>query len=214
QAPAGSSLQYTGAVARQAEKIFAADPDVLSMFSVMGFSFSGAAPNQGIMFVRLKPFDQRRGAGHSAGAIIARLTPKLMSLPSAMQTFLGSSYVNDFQFNNRAYRVYVQADQRFRSTPQDLSQLYARARNGQMVPLASVVTVKETVAPQVIGHFNLFRSATLNGSARPGVSSGDGLREMERIATSTLPSGMSYAWSGISLEETKAGRQSILIFGL
>jgi len=301
QAPAGSSLQYTGAVARQAEKIFQADPDVLSMFSVMGFSFSGAAPNQGIVFVRLKPFAQRQGAAHSAGAIIARLTPKLMSLPgaivvsfappsipglsrfggfefqvldqsgtdistlargaygvmgaaakspllrgvftpftandpqlvvsidrqralgagvplgeitSAMQTFLGSSYVNDFQFNNRAYRVYVQADQRFRSSPQDLKQLYARARNGQMVPLASVVTVKETVAPQVIGHFNLFRSATLNGSAAPGVSSGDALKEMERVATATLPAGMSYAWSGISLEETKAGSQSAMIFGL
>jgi HAE1 family hydrophobic/amphiphilic exporter-1 len=301
QAPAGSSLQYTGAVARQAEKIFQADPDVLAMFSVMGFSFSGAAPNQGIIFVRLKPFDLRRGAAHSAGAIIARLTPKLMSLPgaivvsfappsipglsrfggfefqvldqsgtdistlargayavmgaaarsslvrgvftpftandpqlvvsidrqralgagvplgeitTAMQTFLGSSYVNDFQFNNRAYRVYVQADQQFRSRPQDLTQLYARARSGQMVPLASVVTVKETVAPQVIGHFNLFRSATLNGSAAPGVSSGDALKEMERIATSTLPAGMSFAWSGISLEETKAGSQSAMIFGL
>jgi len=301
QAPAGSSLQYTSAVARQAEKIFAADPDVLSMFSVMGFSFSGAAPNQGIMFVRLKPFDQRKGAGHSAGAVIARLTPKLMSLPgamvlsfappsipglsrfggfefqvldqsgtdistlargaygvmgaaarspllrqvftpftandpqlvvsidrqralgagvalgeitSAMQTFLGSSYVNDFQFNNRAYRVYVQADQQYRASPKDLSQLYARARSGQMVPLASVVTVKETVAPQVISHFNLFRSATLNGSAAPGVSSGDALKEMERVATETLPAGMSYAWSGISLEETKAGSQSVMIFGL
>jgi HAE1 family hydrophobic/amphiphilic exporter-1 len=131
-----------------------------------------------------------------------------------MQTFLGSSYVNDFQFNNRAYRVYVQAESRFRSGPQDLRQLYARSRNGQMVPLESLVTLKETTAPQVIGHFNLFRSATLNGSAAPGVSSGDALKEMERLATQALPAGMSYAWSGISLEETKAGRQSLLIFGL
>jgi HAE1 family hydrophobic/amphiphilic exporter-1 len=122
--------------------------------------------------------------------------------------------VNDFQFNNRAYRVYVQAEAQYRSSPQDLKQLYVRSRNNQMVPLESVVNIKETTAPQVIGHFNLFRSATLNGSARPGVSSGDALREMERIATETLPAGMSYAWSGISLEETKAGRQSLLIFGL
>jgi hydrophobic/amphiphilic exporter-1 (mainly G- bacteria), HAE1 family len=301
QAPAGSSLQYTGGVSREAEKILMADPDILTMFSVMGFSFSGAAPNQGIMFVRLKPFGQRKGASHSAAAVIGRVTPKLMSLPgaivvsfappsipglsrfggfefqvldqsgtdistlargaygvmgaaakspllrgvftpftandpqllvsidrqralgagvplseitSAMQTFLGSSYVNDFQFNNRAYRVYVQADQQFRSSPQDLKQLYARSRNGQMVPLDTVITIKETTAPQVIGHFNLFRSATLNGSAAPGVSSGDALKEMERIATNTLPAGMSYAWSGISLEETKAGSQTVLIFGL
>jgi HAE1 family hydrophobic/amphiphilic exporter-1 len=301
QAPAGSSLEYTGNVARQAEKIFLADPDILAMFSVMGFSFSGAAPNQGIIFVRLKPFDQRKGASHSASAVIGRVMPKLLSLPgalvisfappsipglsrfggfefqvldqtgtdigtlargaygvmgaaaksprlrgvftpftandpqllvsidrqralasgvplseitTAMQTFLGSSYVNDFQFNNRAYRVYVQAESQFRSSPQDLKQLYARSRTGQMVPLDSMVTIKETVAPQVIGHFNLFRSATLNGSAAPGVSSGEALKEMERIATSTLPAGMTYAWSGISLEETKAGSQSTLIFGL
>jgi hydrophobic/amphiphilic exporter-1 (mainly G- bacteria), HAE1 family len=301
QAPAGSSLEYTGNVARQAENILKQDQDILSMFSVMGFSFSGAAPNQGIMFVRLKPFDERKGADHSAQAVLGRVMPKLMSIPgaivvsiapasipglsryggfefqvldqsgtdiktltqgaygvmgaaaqspllrgvfttftandpqllvsidrqralaagvplneitSAMQTFLGSSYVNDFQFNNRAYRVYVQADPRFRSSPQDLKQLYARARTGQMVPLESLVTVKETTAPQVISHFNLFRSATLNGSPAPGVSSGVALAEMERVATAALPPGMSFAWSGISLEETKAGNQAVLIFGL
>ena len=138
----------------------------------------------------------------------------LSEITTAMQTFLGSSYVNDFQFNNRAYRVYVQADKQFRANPQNIKQMYARSRTGQMVPLDTVVTIKETVAPQVIGHFNLFRSATLNGSGRPGVSSGDALKEMERVATQTLPAGMTYAWSGISLEETKAGSQTALIFGL
>jgi HAE1 family hydrophobic/amphiphilic exporter-1 len=83
-----------------------------------------------------------------------------------------------------------------------------------MVPLEQVVTLEETTAPQVIGHFNLFRSATINGSAAPGVSSGEALREMERLADTNLPQGMGFAWSGISLEETKAGRQSFLIFGL
>ena len=138
----------------------------------------------------------------------------LAEITSAMQIFLGSQYVNDFEFNNRAYRVYVQADQRFRSNPQALRQLYARTRGGEMVPLEQVVSVNEVTAPQVISHFNLFRSATINGSAAPGVSSGDALREMERLAETHLPEGMSYAWSGISLEETKAGRQSLLIFGL
>jgi HAE1 family hydrophobic/amphiphilic exporter-1 len=83
-----------------------------------------------------------------------------------------------------------------------------------MVPLEQVVQMKETTAPQVISHFNLFRSATINGAAAAGVSSGEALSEMERIADSTLPEGMGYAWSGISLEETKAGRQAYLIFGL
>ena len=301
QAPAGASLQYTGNIARQAEQILMGDPDVLGVFSVMGFSFSGAAPNQGIIFASLKPFDERPGARHSSGAVIGRVMPKLLSIPgavvvaftppaipglsrfggfefqvldqtgqdigtlargayavmgaaakspllrgvfttftindpqlvvsidrqralaaglplqeitSAMQTLIGSAYVNDFQFNNRAYRVYVQADPKFRSSPDDLKGLYARSRTGQMVPLESVITVKETTAPQVITHFNLFRAATLNGSAAPGISSGDALKEMERIATNVLPAGMTYAWSGISLEETKAGRQSMFIFGL
>jgi HAE1 family hydrophobic/amphiphilic exporter-1 len=138
----------------------------------------------------------------------------LNEITSAMQIFLGSQYVNDFEFNNRAYRVYVQADQGFRSTPQSLKQLYARTRTGEMVPLDQVVEVKEVTSPQVISHFNLFRSAPINGSAAPGVSSGEALAEMERIATETLPEGMSYSWSGISLEETKAGQQSVLIFGL
>jgi HAE1 family hydrophobic/amphiphilic exporter-1 len=83
-----------------------------------------------------------------------------------------------------------------------------------MVPLAQVVRMQETTAPQVINHFNLFRSASINGSAAPGVSSGEALREMERLAGANLPAGMGYAWSGISLEESKAGRQSYLIFGL
>jgi HAE1 family hydrophobic/amphiphilic exporter-1 len=82
------------------------------------------------------------------------------------------------------------------------------------VPLEQVVRVEETTAPQVISHFNLFRSATISGSAAPGVSSGDALAEMERLAETTLPAGMGYAWSGMSLEETKAGRQAVLIFGL
>jgi HAE1 family hydrophobic/amphiphilic exporter-1 len=82
------------------------------------------------------------------------------------------------------------------------------------VPLAQVVRIQDTTAPQVINHFNLFRSASINGSAAPGVSSGDALREMERLAGANLPAGMGYAWSGISLEESKAGRQSYLIFGL
>jgi len=138
----------------------------------------------------------------------------LNEISSAMQILLGSQYVNDFEFNNRAYRVYVQAEQQFRSNPQALRQLYARTSGGDMVPLEQVVTTAEVTAPQVISHFNLFRSATINGSAAPGVSSGVALAEMERLAQANLPDGMGYAWSGISLEETKAGRQAVLIFGL
>ena len=127
---------------------------------------------------------------------------------------LGSQYVNDFDFNNRAYRVYVQGDQQFRAEPADLSQYYARASNGDMVPLSAVVRTTETTAPAVINHFNLFRSTEITGSALPGVSSGTALQEMERIARNTLPQGYDFAWAGISLEETKSGQQAAYLFAL
>jgi len=122
--------------------------------------------------------------------------------------------VNDFDFNNRSYRVMVQADKAYRSDPQDLSQYYVRTLKGEMVPLANVVHVRETTAPQVISHFNMFRSAQISGSAAPGVSSGEALAAMERLAATALPQGFGYAWSGISLEEIKAGGQSAAIFGI
>jgi HAE1 family hydrophobic/amphiphilic exporter-1 len=128
--------------------------------------------------------------------------------------FLGSAYVNDFDFMNRAYRVYVQADQQFRSDPMSLRQLYARSADGAMVPLDTVVHVHETTAPQVISHFNLFRSAEVNGAPVPGTSSGQALAAMERISRETLPPGFDFAWSGQSLEEKRSGTQAVYIFAL
>src|SRR5207253_4154509 len=139
---------------------------------------------------------------------------RISEITNAMQIYLGSAYVNDFDLDNRAYRVYVQADKAFRSDPKSLGQYYARTNTGQMVPLASVVRVRETTSPQVISHFNLFRSAEINGSAAPGTSSGQALQEMQNLAATALPQGFGYAWSGISLEEIKAGRQSAAIFGI
>jgi HAE1 family hydrophobic/amphiphilic exporter-1 len=302
QAPAGASLEYTTEIAKQAEKILYGDPDIAAAFSVMGFSFSGAAPNQGLIFTRLKDYPERPGPEHSLRAVLDRVSGPLFMIPGAivvafpppaiqglstfggfqfevldqtnstdinglaaatanmmgagnqsgrvqglfsqfraddpqliveidrekarslglplrevtdaMQVFLGSSYVNDFDFNNRAYRVYAQADQRFRANPADLRQLYARAADGQMVPLETVVSVRETTSPQVISHFNLFRSAEITGNPAPGQSSGQALQAMEELAAQTLPPGFSFAWAGQSLEEIKAGTQAGLIFGL
>ena len=131
-----------------------------------------------------------------------------------MQIYLGSAYVNDFDFNNRAYRVYVQADKAFRSEARDLGQYYARTDRGDMVPLASVVRIHETTGPQVISHFNLFRSAEVTGAAAPGFSSGQALEEAGHIAEQSLPPGFGYAWSGISFEEVQAGGKSAAIFGI
>jgi HAE1 family hydrophobic/amphiphilic exporter-1 len=138
----------------------------------------------------------------------------LADITNTMQILLGSAYVNDFDFNSRSYRVYVQADQQFRSNPGDIERYQVRTAGGRMTPLSNIVSVREATAPKSINHYNLFRSAEIDGSAAPGYSSGQALTLMQQLSDRTLPQGMSYAWSGLSLEEIKAGSQSAAIFGL
>jgi len=135
-------------------------------------------------------------------------------ITDALQVFMGSVYVNDFDFNNRSYRVYVQADQQFRSESKDMRSYYLRSDTGKMVPLDNVVQIEQTENPQVISHYNLFRAAEIDGSAAPGLSSGQGLAEMEALAKKKLPRGMSYEWSGLSLEEIESGGKAMILFGL
>ncbi len=142
------------------------------------------------------------------------LQVQLQQITDTLQVYMGSAYVNDFDFNNRAYRVYVQADQEFRSQPKDIRNYYVRSDNGTMIPLDNVVNVSETSAPQTISHYNLFRSAEINGAAAPGYSSGQAIAAMDSVAKKVLPIGFSYEWSGLSLEEIKSGSQSALLFGL
>jgi HAE1 family hydrophobic/amphiphilic exporter-1 len=138
----------------------------------------------------------------------------LDSITETMQVLLGSAYVNDFDFNNRSYRVYVQADREFRAAPSDIERYSVRTAGGQMLPLSNLVTVQEATSPKTITHFNLFRSAEINASAAPGYSSGQAIQAMEELSGRMLPQGFSFAWSGLSLEEIAAGGQSTLIFGL
>ncbi|MBU6451822.1 MAG: multidrug efflux RND transporter permease subunit [Cyanobacteria bacterium REEB67] len=133
---------------------------------------------------------------------------------STLQILLGSQYVNDFDLGNRIYRVYVQGDQIFRSNPQNLQEFYVRSRSGQMISLGNLLKVERTTSPQTINHYNLFRSAEVNGSAAPGVSSGEAIAKMEELAGSVLPQGMGYEWSGISLEEKESGPQTLILFAL
>lgn len=138
----------------------------------------------------------------------------MSDVTNTIQVLLGSAYVNDFDFNNRSYRVYVQADQQFRGVPEDIQRYSIRAADGHMMPLSNVVSLSETTTAKTISHYNLFRSVEINGSPAPGYSSGQALQAMEDLSNRTLPQGMSFAWSGLSQEEIKAGRQSIIIFGL
>ncbi len=305
QAPPGSSLSYTSALADRAQAIIYSNKDISGAFSVMGFSFSGGASNAGLMFISTKPADQRRGKGHSAADIVADLSPKLGSLMFApnggmvfvveppavngvgayggftlmlqdsglntladldrvahrivgasrarkdisnLQTtfsandpqmlvtinrekakalniplsqitttlgvFMGSQYVNDFDFNNRTYRVFAQADQPFRMTARDLHNFYVRSDSGQMVPLDNLATMTESAGPPVITHYNLFRAVEIDGSPAPGVSSGQGISGMEELAKQNMMPGMRYEWTGLTLDEIESSGRALLIFGL
>ena len=305
QAPPGSSLTYTTALAERAQAIIGQDPDIGGAFSIMGFSFAGGAANSGMMFVNTKPSNQRHGASHSTAAIVARIQPKLSALmlspdgglvqmfqPPAVQgigafggfqfmledraggsltdldrvahqivnagrgvkqltglftqfsandpqvlvtvnrdkakalgiplsqvsstlnVFMGSEYVNDFDFNNRTYRVYVQADRPFRMSASDLHSFYVRSDAGQMVPLDNLVTVTNSSAPPVITHYNLFRSVEIDGSYAPGYSSSQGITATEHLAQSTMQPGMTYEWTALTLDEIESAGKTLIIFGL
>ncbi len=138
----------------------------------------------------------------------------LSQITDTLSVYMGSAYINDFDFNNRSYRVYVQADKQFRSHPQDMKQYYVRSDSGAMVPLGNLVSISQTAAPQVIGHYNLFRATEIDGSAAPGFSSGQAIEAMQRLSAKTLPQGYTYEWSGVSLEELASGSTTLILFGL
>jgi len=306
QSPPGASLDYTEKIEDQVQHFLATVPEVRGIFAISGFSFTGSAPNRGIIFATLRPYSDRKGDEHSADAVINRIrgplfgingaivlpfspppvqglgefggfqyelqdlgghTPEqlagvtfqmmgaaaghkangrndltgvfssftandpqflvtidrekakslhvpLQQISDALGVYMGSAYVNDFDFNNRTYRVYVQADKEYRSQAQDIGEYYVRSDTGAMIPLDNLVTIGQTTTPQVISHYNLFRSAELDGSAAPGFSSGQGIAAMEDISKKVLPQGFSYEWTGLSLEELSSGHTTALLFGL
>ena len=132
----------------------------------------------------------------------------------ALGVYMGSQYVNDFDFNNRSYRVYVQADEPFRMRASDLNEYYVRSATNGLVPLGNIVQLQDTEGPQVINHFDLFRSAEIDGAPAPGYSSSEGLQAMQDLAKEHMLQGMNYSWSGLALEQVEAGGKAILIFGL
>lgn len=302
QTPEGVSLNYTSKVMTQVEGEILKLPEVTKTFAIGGFSFSGNTANSGVIFVTLKPWDERRQPGQSAKAIINKLqgvlsniaeartfvlnppsidgvgnfagfqfqlqdksgttnfntmlplmgeiitqanqTPELQGVFSTfnantpqmlitvdrnqakvlqvplddifktIQIYLGSQYVNDFNFLSRTYRVYVQADAKFRSEPGDVGKLYVRSQTGKMIPLSNLVKLTPTTGAQTINHYNLLRSIEINGGAAPGFSSKQAIATMAHIAKRVLPVSMGYEWSGITTQEQAARTPAPLIFGL
>lgn len=135
-------------------------------------------------------------------------------ISNALGVYMGSAYVNDFDFNNRSYRVYVQADAPFRRTAQDIRQFYVRSSAGQMISLDNLVTIEQTSGPQVIPHFNLFRSAEIIGSGAPGISSAQALMNMQKLADKNMMQGMRFEWAGLAREEIESAGKTVIIFGL
>jgi HAE1 family hydrophobic/amphiphilic exporter-1 len=143
-----------------------------------------------------------------------RLNIPLATIFNTLQANLGSAYVNDFNLFGRTWRVMAQADSKFRSRASDITRLEVRTADGLMVPLSTLVTVEETVGPQMISRFNMFPSSTLTGSPTPGTSEGQAVDEIERLAKQGLPAAMGYEWSGVTQQQKASGNLAPLIFGL
>ncbi len=310
QAPEGSSIDYTERVCKHVEALIKQQPQVLNVFDVIGFGFTGNGPNHSTMFVLLKPWADRPGFEQSlTGILYTKLYPKLGTVTGAqvfafnppsiqglgnfggfqyelqdtgniglakldrvayaymgtangnpkiplqqvftsfrndspqlvvdpdrdkaeqlgvplgnifqtMQVYLGSLYVNDFDYLNRAYRVYVQADTPYRNSVTDLQNIYVRAQPGPsgapgaIMPISTLITTHVERAAPVIGHYDLFRSIELNGQPAQGHGSGEAIQVMQQLSKQLEPAGVSHEWSGISLDEIQSGSQTLIIFAL
>ena len=132
----------------------------------------------------------------------------------AMSTYLGSTYVNDFNLLGRTFRVTAQAESDARDDPSDIAGIKVRSASGGMVPLGSLATVKDETGPVRVVRYNLFPAAEVQGGAPPGVASGDALKAMEEHAAEVLPAGFSYEWTELAYQEKAAGNSGVLIFAL
>jgi len=144
---------------------------------------------------------------------------EMLGVPSsqinqAIETYFGSSYINDFNLVGRTYRVTAQADLPYRVTPEDLARVKVRNDAGQMVPIASVTRLHESLGVDRFPRYNLFPTAEINGDTLPGLGSEFGIKTMERLAKETLPAGITYQWTDLSYQQTTAGNMGLLVFPL
>lgn len=133
---------------------------------------------------------------------------------STLQTYLGSIYVNDFNKFGRIYRVFAQAENSYRLNENDISRLYVRNIEGDMVPVSAMARIKKIRGVQAIQHYNIYRSVELNGGNAQGFSSGQAIKAMDELSDKILPGGFGYQWSGVAFQENKAGAVAPLIFTL
>jgi HAE1 family hydrophobic/amphiphilic exporter-1 len=150
---------------------------------------------------------------------IDRVKARMLNVPianifEALSFNLGTAYVNDFNAFGRVYQVRAQADQRFRLEQEDIERLKVRSSTGALVPLGTLVEVKNVSGPDLVQRYNLFTSVPIQGDAAPGVSTGSALSAMERLARETLPPGIAYEWTELAFQERATGNTALYIFGL
>ncbi|GDY26703.1 efflux RND transporter permease subunit [Agarivorans sp. Toyoura001] len=133
---------------------------------------------------------------------------------STLQAYMGSTYVNDFNKFGRTYQVNVQADESFRQSPEQISQLKVRNIDGAMVPLGSFVDVDYVAGPDRVMHYNGYTTAEINGGPAPGYSSGEAQAAIEQILAETLPIGMTYEWTELTYQQKLSGDTAMLIYPL
>ena len=301
QLPNGSSLDRTDAVIRRMSDIALKEPGVQSAIAFPGLSINGFtnSSSAGIVFVMLKPFNERKSAALSGDAIAASLNQKFAAIQDSfiavfppppvmglgtlggfkfqiedrgaagyaeldkakaaflakarqtpelgpafssyeinvpqldvdldrvkakqlgvpvtevfdtMQIYLGSMYVNDFNRFGRVFQVRAQADAPFRAHADDILQLKTRNAAGDMVPLSSLVTVKQTFGPEMVVRYNGYTAADINGGPAPGYSSDQAQAAAERIAAETLPRGMKMEWTDLTYQQILAGNAGLWVF--
>jgi HAE1 family hydrophobic/amphiphilic exporter-1 len=131
---------------------------------------------------------------------------------TTMQAYMGSLFINNFTLYNRTFHVVIQADTVYRALIQDMNKYYVRNRADSMVPLSTLISYKSSMAPPLVTHFNIFRSAEVDGTIPQGYSSGQSLDDLRKLAARALPRGYTYDFSGLSYEEIKAGSMTVYIF--
>jgi HAE1 family hydrophobic/amphiphilic exporter-1 len=138
----------------------------------------------------------------------------LSEVNSSLGTYLGGSYVNDFNRFGRLYKVYLQAEPEFRDEADDIRSYYVRNKDGDMVSLGSIVSTRPTTGPEFTNRFNLYRTAELIGGPAPGYSSAQALQALKEVAAQTLPPDMGYAWNAMSFQEERAAGSGAIVFVL
>src|SRR5258708_20380327 len=169
------------------------DPDFAAVFAL----FNAGSPSIYADIDRVKP--EKVG-----------LTPT--DVFSTLQVYMGSQYVNDFNYRGGTYQVNGEGDGRFREKPEDIARLKARNTSGQMVPIGTVARLRDTTIPYRVPRYNLYPAAEVQGVAAPGVASGTALRRMEELAHQVLPKGISFEWTDLAYQQQQRGTPTLLVF--